>query len=183
MGQALHLVGRFVGSIRPGPPAADDEAWALAALVPGERELWARMSNPDRRHAVGVARDVARRWPELDRSGASSADPPREVVAAALLHDVGKVDSGLRTPARVVATLVWSVVDDGVADRWLARGSSGPLVRLARYRRHPEIGGRLLADAGSDPLTVTWAAEHHRPPGSWTVEPAVARLLKECDDD
>jgi hypothetical protein len=39
------------------------------------------------------------------------------------------------------------------------------------------------ADVGADPLTVTWAREHHRPPARWTIDPAVAAALKAADDD
>lgn len=180
--QLVHLAGRFVGSLRPGPPATADEAWAIEHLGAGEQALWQRMSNPDRRHAVGVARAVVEGWPEI-AGGRAEPTPPRDVVAAALLHDVGKVDAGLRTPARVVATLVWAVVDDDVAERWLTAGPNDPRSRLARYRRHPEIGGRLLADAGAAPLTVSWAEQHHRSPVTWTVDPDVGQLLKACDDD
>ena len=168
--------------MRPGPPAADDEAWARSQLGTGERELWNRMSNPDRRHAVGVAREVVRRWPEIELEP-PSPEPPRSVVAAALLHDVGKVESGLRTPARVVATLVWGVLDDGRAARWAERPDSGLRSRLGRYRRHPEIGGQLLREAGADSLTADWAAQHHRDPDRWTVAAPIAFLLKACDDD
>ena len=110
------------------------------------------------------------------------AEPPGNVVVAALLHDVGKVESGLRTPGRVVATLVWAVLDDGTAGRW-AEQPRGLRSRLGRYRRHPEIGGRLLRRVGADPLVVTWAEEHHRPAHSWTVPTPIAALLKACDDD
>ena len=131
------------------------------------------MSNPDRRHAVGVGRAVAA---ELDD------DATRPIVAAALLHDSGKVVSGLRTPARVAATVLWAVVDDDNADRWIDNG--GPVRRrFGQYRRHPAIGAELLAEAGADPLTVAWAREHHRPPDTWTVPANIAKVLKACDDD
>ncbi len=92
-----HLAGRFFGALSPAGPPADDEAWALSSLLEGEQALWARMSGPDRRHAVGVARDTVQLL--------QPAAPPRDVVAAALLHDVGKVESGLGTFARVGVTL------------------------------------------------------------------------------
>ena len=177
MAGLLHLARRFLGSIRPGPPRPDDETWARGRLTSGELEVWERMSNPDRRHAVAVARAVVDRWPaELD-------PPDRPVVAAALLHDSGKVLSGLRTPARVAATVVWAVLDDDVAERLLEGQRDGLRARLARYRRHPELGADLLRRAGSDPLTSSWAAEHHRPEERWTVPLAVGRILKDCDDD
>lgn len=97
------------------------------------------------------------------------------------MHDVGKVQSGFGTPARVAATLLWAVADDDLADRWLT--VTGPRLRLAEYRRHPEIGERLLLDAGADPLTAGWAADHHKPVEKWRIDPALGDVLKRCDDD
>jgi HD superfamily phosphodiesterase len=96
------------------------------------------------------------------------------VVAAALLHDVGKVDSGLGTLARVPATLV------GLLARERAVRGGG---RVARYLRHDAIGAELLRSAGADPRTATWAGEHHLPPDRWTVPPAAGEVLKAADDD
>lgn len=135
-------------------------------LTEGERALWRRMSGPDRRHAVGVARDVVRRL------GPAVASPP--VVAAALLHDVGKIDAGLGTLARVPATIA------GLVARERAVRGEG---RVSRYLRHDEIGARLLETAGSDRLTVAWAREHHLPPARWTVPAEVGAALKAADDD
>lgn len=168
-----HLVKRFGGSLDPTPPSVDDERWAVGHLNEGERVLWSRQSNPDRRHGIAVARAVGA---EL---GERATDP---VMAAALLHDSGKVVSGFGTFARVAATLFWAVADHGRAEAWADDGS-GVRRRLGQYRRHPEIGAELLARAGSDPLTSAWAREHHRPPERWTVDPAIGAVLKSCDDD
>ncbi|MGH9165268.1 MAG: HD domain-containing protein, partial [Acidimicrobiales bacterium] len=149
---ARHLVGRFLTSLWPGGPSAADEAWVASVLNPGQADLWRRMSRPDRRHAAGVARRVV---------GALGHDVERPVVAAALLHDVGKIESGLGTLGRVVATVA------GLAGR---RGHTGP--RIARYLDHGPIGARLLTEAGSHPLVVAWAGEHHLPAERWSVPPA-----------
>jgi hypothetical protein len=154
-----HLARRFFGSLRPGGPSPVDEAWVRGRLLPAEMAIWERLSDPDRRHAVGVAREVAVRLGD---------DVPRPVIAAALLHDSGKGVSGLGTFARVGATLLGPT---------RARG------RASDYLRHPEHGARLLREAGSDPLTVTWAAEHHLPPDRWTLDRGVADALKAADDD
>jgi hypothetical protein len=164
--ELVHLVRRFVGSLWPGGPAADDSAWADDQLLPGEVALWERMSGPDRRHAVGVARRTA---------ALLGDDATRPVLAAALLHDVGKIDAGLGTFRRSAVTGVSLVVG---RDR-LRRGSG----RAGRYLRHDAIGAELLASAGSDALTVAWAREHHMPPARWTVPSAVAGALKDADDD
>ncbi len=172
MSGSLHLAKRFFVSLRPGPPSAPDETWAKGQLLAGEVELWASMPNPDRRHAVGVAHGVV----DLLADQAT-----RPVVAAALLHDVGKTADGLCTPGRVVATLLWAVVPDHRAAAWAERpGWRGV---MGRYHLHPVIGAELLRAAGSDPLTSDWAAQHHQPESTWTLPADVARALQGADDD
>jgi hypothetical protein len=169
---ALHLVRRFLGSLRPGGPSAGDEAWVTSVLNTGEHRLWARLSGADRRHAVAVARRVQASLGE----GAT-----RPVLAAALLHDVGKLASGLGTFGRVAATLVGAAAGRERAAAW--SGGHGARGRIAIYFRHPELGGDLLEDAGSDALTVAWARQHHRPEARWTVPAPVGSALKAADDD
>ena len=96
-GSFRHLAVRFFGALDWRDPTPEEEAWALGWLVPGEQDLWRRMSGPDRRHAAGVARDTAVLL--------GSPTPEREIMASALLHDVGKVESGLGTFSRVGVTL------------------------------------------------------------------------------
>jgi hypothetical protein len=123
-----HLVRRFARALSSAPPATADEAWAADHLLPGELALWRHMSNPDRRHAIDVARRFATARPQAVRAE----------MAAALLHDVGKVRSGLGTGARVVATVV---------------GPRTPRFRL--YHDHEQLGVGMLRDAGSDPVTIS----------------------------
>jgi hypothetical protein len=128
-----HLARRFVTSLSPAPPPATDAAWAAAHLLPAERELWARMAAPDRRHSIEVARRFV--------AGRPTATRPE--IAGALLHDVGKIEAGLGTFGRVLATVV------------------GP--RTARFRRSHEreaLGARLAEAAGSDPATVALIEGH-----------------------
>jgi hypothetical protein len=54
---------------------------------------------------------------------------------------------------------------------------------VAAYLAHDRLGAKLLAAAGSDPLTVSWARQHHLPPEEWTLLPAIATALKAADDD
>lgn len=167
-----HLAKRFLGSLRPGGPNAADRAWVAGVLGERELALWNRMYGPDRRHSVQVARDVERRL------GHQATAP---VLAAALLHDVGKIDSRLRTYGRVVATLTVKIVglDDVVA--W--RRARGIHRRIALYALHPQLGAELLSMAGSDPLTIAWAREHHDPRDTWTVPLELADVLDACDND
>ena len=175
MSRLSHLVRRFFGSLRPGGPSAADQIWAESQLLPGEREIWCSLSGPDRRHSAAVARRV---------EASLGTDASRPVLAAALLHDCGKVQSGLRTPGRVVATLLSlrAVRSESDALRWSASSSSWKR-SIGLYRRHPELGARMLEEANSDDLTVTWTREHHLPPRDWSLEPSIAQALHEADDD
>jgi hypothetical protein len=124
---AAHLARRFATSLSRRPPSADDETWARRWLSDEEVPLWAAMPSADRRHAV----EVARRFRDL------RPDATRPEAAGALLHDVGKVQSGLGTFGRVAATIV------------------GPRTRRFRqYHDHEQIGAAMAAMAGSDPATV-----------------------------
>jgi hypothetical protein len=141
-------------------------------LLEREHALWRTMSNADRRHAVDVAHRVER---------ALGHEATRPVLAAALLHDVGKVEAGLGTYGRVIATLSAKVAGADMASSW--RRQRGFARRVGLYLHHDRLGGDLLELAGSDPVTVAWAREHHRPEAEWTVPRELAEALKAADDD
>ena len=127
MSKLIHLTKRFVGSLSRRPPTAADEQWAKSFMAPWEIALWRRMSNADRRHAIMVAR----------RFDALRGDPSGDEMVGALLHDVGKLDSGLGTFGRVAATAV------------------GPrTARFRTYHDHEAIGARWLQEQGSSAATV-----------------------------
>lgn len=169
---AAHLVRRFVGSLRPGGPAPTEEEWVRDQLSVAEHDLWRSMSGPDRRHAAGVARRVERRLGD---------EATRPVLAAALLHDVGKVSAGLGTYGRVIATLWTKVAGRDMASAW--RKPRGFARQVGLYLDHDRIGGDLLELAGSDALTVAWARQHHQLAETWSVPRPIADALKSADDD
>ncbi len=169
-----HLIKRFVATAIPLGPRAANSSWAESHLLGDEVLLWRQMKRADRRHACGVARRVERALGDV---------ATRPVVAAALLHDVGKIDANFGAYRRVVATVSGLAVrnDPSDIDDW-AR-SRGLTRRVGLYLQHPAIGGDLLGVAGSDPLTEAWAREHHLPEDQWTVASDIARALKHADDD
>ena len=132
MGSAAHLVKRFFGSLWPVGPNAAGTDWVRSQLLPAEYDLWASSSAADRRHSLGVAREV----------DSMLAEAPREVLAAALLHDIGKTVSGLGTYFRVAATLSAAVAGRETAELWVK--GSGVTRRIGLYLKHPELGGDLL---------------------------------------
>ena len=125
--ELAHLTRRFVTSISRAEPNTADTTWAESQFVTGEVQLWRRLTAPDRRHAILVAR----------RFVAMGDSWSRDEVAGALLHDVGKLDSGLGTFGRTVATIVGLRTD-----------------RFRRYHDHERIGAELLEQAGSSEITI-----------------------------
>lgn len=178
-GSWRHLAGRFFTALSPAGPPPADEAWALGWLLEGEQALWRRMSGPDRRHAVEVARGALRLLP--------TGQPGRDVVAAALLHDVGKVECGFGTFARVGVTLAAITAGRNRLLSWAEatgpRGRPSLRRRTGLYLSHDRLGADLLEAAGSEALTVNWAREHHLSPARWTVDARVGAALKEADGD
>ncbi len=173
-GSFAHLAERFVGSLWPAGPGRGGDAWAELWLSPNERDMWRRLPGADRRHAVGVARDVVAALPR--------GTLRTEIVAAALLHDAGKVQARLGTFGRVAATVAaigWG--RERVGD-WAGR-ASGWRARAGRYVTHDRLGAAMLADAGSAEFVVAWAGEHHLPVERWTVDPSVGEILKAADGD
>ncbi len=172
MSNPIHLTKRFVTSLWPFGPTSAKDQWAQSHLLEEEIRLWKKMSRQDRRHSVGVAKRV---------EAALGERAERPVIAAALLHDVGKIEARMGTFLRVVATLSAAIAGRETAELWVR--STGITRRVGLYLRHPSIGGDLLAMAGSDPFTETWAREHHHPEESCTLDVELATALRDADDD
>jgi len=167
----LHLVRRFFASLLPIGPKAGDDEWARSQLSEPEQELWARMAQVDRRHSARVAHRV-----EVELGDQAT----RPVLAAALLHDVGKTIPALGTFGRVVATLSEMVAGEDTAHQWVQ--TRGFTRRVGQYVLYPELGVDLLKLADSDDLVVAWSREHHLPEADWTVPVELGRVLQAADD-
>ncbi len=159
--QLGHLVLRFFTSIVALPPGAGDEAWVAERLHDGEFALWAAQPRYDRRHTLRVARRVHRLLAErADRD---------DWVAAALLHDVGKIRADLGVVGRSVATAVAGVVGKREMAGW--HDDPGIRGRFGRYAAHGEIGGAMVRDAGGRESAARWAEVHHLVGGHNPVKP------------
>ena len=168
MSRAAHLTGRFFGSLRAREPDAGDVLWVQLVLTPEEFACWQELGRADRAESVAVARRVAR---EL------GPDADHRWLAAALLHDVGKIDAGLGTFRRAGATAVAAVVSHGRARRWPNR--------IGRYIAHDDLGAARLEAAGARPEAIAWAAAHHRPE-AWPppgIPPEMCEILAAADGE
>lgn len=124
-------------------------------LSPGERALFYRMGRPARRHGLQVFR-------HLRRQGYQD----RQLLAAALLHDVGK---GRVTLAHRVAAVLLEALWPGLLAR-VASPQGGWRQGFYRHRYHAELGAEMAHRAGSHPRIVALIRHHHQdgqpgPPG------------------
>jgi hypothetical protein len=173
----VHLARRFVGALSPAAPPGAEREWAADVLGPAVYEQWSRMPNHDQRHSLGVARGVEAQLADTAYSG----DP--RWTAAALLHDIGKLDSRLGVYGRVVATMSGAVAGREMAGPWSEK--SGFTRRVGLYLRHPELGADRIRLAGGPEEAARWAAAHHTP-DAWAatgIPDVVVVALVAADDD
>lgn len=176
MTRALHLGRRFVRALSPRPPRDRDVAWVSGILEPAELGLWRSLPSHDRRYTIRVAKDV-----EARLAGTEYAGQPRW-LAAALLHDVGKLDAGLGVVGRSVATVMGAVAGHARVDRWAQ--TSGFRRRAAWYLHHDERGADRIRAAGGRDEAARWAWAHHQR-GRWPasgVPITVAEALEAADN-
>ncbi|MEX0767364.1 MAG: HD domain-containing protein [Microthrixaceae bacterium] len=174
----LHRMQRFFRSVFSVSASQEQVAWAYEFLTESEQRLFMRMPSVDQAHCIGVAQAVSG---HLSQVGLSEEDPAATwILAAALLHDVGKSVSGLGTYGRVVATISEALGGSDMGAHWAERG--GMTRRVGLYLQYPQLGADLLSLASSDERVVAWAVQHHLPQEQWTLPIDCALLLQQADD-
>jgi hypothetical protein len=150
----LHLGRRFVRALWPAPPRERDVVWVAIILEPGELRLWRSLPNHDQRYTIRVAKLVDERLAGTEFAG------QRQWLAAALLHDVGKLDAGLGVFGRSVAAVMGVAAGPARVDRWAQ--TSGFRRRVAWYLHHDERGADRIRAAGGRDEAARWARAHHQ---------------------
>lgn len=155
----MHRVAQFIGHLT-ARVSHDDAELARQILPPGAWPLFSAMPVADRRHGLDVvARLLGAGWDD------------RELLTAALLHDVAK-GRRLRLWHRVGGVLL-----DALAPSLLRRlasadvGSSGYPWYL--YLHHAELSARAALEAGCSDRTAVFI----RGSASGADAPAAAALL------
>lgn len=146
--RAVYRGRQFLGALRPRlDPALRDEA--LAILSERERALFLQMTLRDQQHCLAVFATLRARGHD-----------DRDLLAAALLHDVGKGRIALWHRVAFVLLESTPLLDRLASDE----GQAWPQVggwrhALYRCRHHPTLGAKLAEDAGASPRTIALIRE------------------------
>ena len=152
-------------------PGSEDLALAEEHLPPPLTELFDQMSPADQAHGLRVLRSLLAR---------GEGDP--NLLAAALLHDVGKSQVQLQLWERILIVLA-SWLTPGRSRRW----GEG---KLTSWRRpfvialhHPTWGAEMIRQAGGSEKLVTLVLRHQDdlPPNSTKEINQLLYRLQEAD--
>lgn len=137
LGTWHHLAGRFFSVIlaKGLKPGEVDEI--VIWLSPDESEAFFAQPSYDQRHGLDSARYVADLRPDR-----------RDLVRAALLHDIGKRYSHLGPIGRGLAS-AHAKLGGKAKGGWLS------------YLEHGPAGGAELTALGSEPVVAEFARHHH----------------------
>jgi len=152
---------------------------------PLQNPVWHALGGPQAVFAEAKGR--ARRFhPDVSVFGALPDTPDADDtrwLSAALLHDIGKLDSRLGVYGRVVATVSGAAVGREHAAAWSE--STGFTRRVGLYLRHAELGADRIRLAGEPEEAARWAAAHHDP-STWPDLPIPSEVvvaLDQADND
>ncbi len=126
-----------------------DLALAEAVLSPAQMALFRRLRRSEQLHSLNVLRAL---------QAAGESDP--DLLAAALLHDVGKTIAPFSLPERVLVVLVGRLAPGLLARLGREAEPRGWRRPFAISVRHPEWSARLLAEAGSSARAIELARRH-----------------------
>lgn len=138
--RARYRSRQFFSSLRPRVDA-DLREEALRLLREPERALFASMTPRDQQHCLNVYRRLR-----------DERHDDRDLLVAALLHDIGK---GRVALWHRVAYVLLDAAAPGVLGRIAAPGDgTGYREALYRCRHHAELGAQLAAAAGCSEAVV-----------------------------
>jgi hypothetical protein len=142
-----HRIRQFFRAVL-GRVSAGERAIVNDILSPAQAALFWRMDRCDQRHGLDVYWTVR-----------AAGHQDVTLLAAALLHDIGKSGARLTVLHRVAIVLI-----DALAPGWLAQWTNegkGWKAPFAAHLQHAQIGAGWVQAAGSSEEVVMLVRQHH----------------------
>jgi hypothetical protein len=162
---------QMIANLTARPTDADLQS-ADRFLSPPQRRLFRNLSAADQAHGLRVLRSLL-----------AAGEQDRDLLAAGLLHDLGKARVSLRPWERAAAVLISRLAPRSAA-RWGGGHPSGWQRPFVVAHQHPHWGATSLERVGGSQRLI-WLVRHHQDePGALGNGESVEllRRLQEADD-
>jgi hypothetical protein len=135
-------------------PAPEDLDLARRLLSPSQMELFLKLQPGEQAHSLRICRRLYEQNPQA-----------KDLLVAALLHDVGKAPYPLRPWERAWIVVAKALLPTKAAEWGQAepRGWKRPFVIA---EQHPAWGAEMAARLGASPTTVSLIRRHQQPIGA-----------------
>ena len=168
-----YRVRQFWYVLRSSAPAEDELEQAKSVLSEPQMALFLQLHPSEQRHGLRMLQF-------LRNQGESLPD----LLAAALLHDIGKLIHPLQLWERVLIVMARKLVPNKVVT-WGDREPKGWKRPFIISRKHPEWGAELVSQTGGSTLLLNLIRRHENGLPDEQQNSLEARLLKalrEADD-
>lgn len=173
--RAVYRVRQFWAAFTAAP-GGEDLAAAGAQLGPALMALFNRLQPAEQAHSLQIYR-------QLLAQGENNPD----LLAAALLHDVGKSRHPLRLWERVLIVLARKLFPVSVKG-WGRGQPHGWRRAFVIAEQHPAWGAEMTSQAGASPRVVALIGRHQEkmpasPPATGSLEDQLLYRLQLLDDE
>ena len=141
-----YRIQQFWNDIRARPSSQDLEQ-IRSILTPAQMDLFTKMQASEQAHSLTVMKRLN------EQKDSPQGEERRDLLVAALLHDVGKSRFPLKLAERVIIVLGKALFPEQVKD-W---GSGDPIGWRRAFviaEQHPEWGAQMATEVGTSPLAV-----------------------------
>lgn len=181
VGRIGYRLRQFWSALYAGPSGGDLEKIS-SLLTPAQMALFRQMHRSEQAHSIQVMRAVSQ------TSHGIPDEPRRDLLRAALLHDVGKNRFPVRIWERAVIVLCKAFFP-GQVGRWGEDTTGGGTLGWRRAfvvaQQHASWGAQMAEEAGASPLAVALIRRHQDGPPSpgRDIEDRLLLLLQAADHE